>query len=237
MAFGFLDCWDWSIYFGIFASLVVLSLISVANQCSCKSFFNSIWNFASIFLSDAMHFTQNISGKNRLLVMVWLFANTILLSIFSGQLFEFIINAKIIDRIESKEELFTKEHWKSSIIYILDIGIFDFITYGLVNNNSMAKQFLSRSVAMPPLDIINNDEEKREIMKDVINNNAVLIINKLTMYFLVRDGQERYQDVFLDYIEGIDYYISQPEQSYKPYYIMFMREFLQDHFIVEFNKM
>ena len=135
MAFGFLDCWDWFIYFGIFTSLVVLSLISVANQCSCQTFFDSIWNFTSIILSYTIYFAQNIRGKNRVLVIVWLFANTILLSIFSGQLFEFIINAKIIDRIESKEELFTKEHWKSSMIYMMDMGIINFISYGLVNNN------------------------------------------------------------------------------------------------------
>ena len=85
MAFEFLNCLNVWVYIGIFASILVLGLLSVAKQCSWKEFFDSIWNFASITLSDAMTFAHNISGINRVLVMVWLFANTILFSLISGQ--------------------------------------------------------------------------------------------------------------------------------------------------------
>ena len=138
-AFAYLDCWDGWLYVGFLFSLIILSVISVAKQCSWKEIFNSIWNFASIILSDAMIFARDIKGWTRILVMVWLLANTLLLSLFSGELFELIINGKIIDRIESKEELITKENWKSSKIFMADLGIFDFITSGFANNDSMAK--------------------------------------------------------------------------------------------------
>jgi hypothetical protein len=237
MEFEFLNCFNRWLYIGIFASIFILSLLSVAKQCSCKSFFDSIWNFASIILSDAMTFAHDISGPNRVLVMVWLFATTILLSLFSEQLFEFIINGKIIDRIESKEELFTKEHWKSSKIYIFDLGIFDFITNGHANNNSMAKQFLSRSELTPPMDVLRDDELTREILRGVLNDNKVIIANKLRTYYLVRYGQDKYPDIFGDNLEGIDYYISKPEQSYRTYYSLFAREYFPDHLASEFNKM
>ena len=237
MAFEFLNCLNVWVYIGIFASILVLGLLSVAKQCSWKEFFDSIWNFASITLSDAMTFAHNISGINRVLVMVWLFANTILLSLFSGQLFEFIINGKIIDRIECKEELTTKEYWKSSKIYIFDLGIFDFITNGDINNNSVAKNFLTRSEATPPMDVIRDDELTREILSGILNDNKVIIANKLRTYFLVRNGQDRYPDIFRDKVEGIDYYISKPEQSYKAYYSLFAREFFPVDLAVQFNIM
>ena len=82
--------------------------------------------------------------------MVWLFANTILLSIFSGQLYEFIINGKIIEGIESREELFTKENWKTSRIHALDPHIIDVIISGVHNNDEMAKQFASRMEKILP---------------------------------------------------------------------------------------
>ena len=236
--FEFLDCWDGWLYFCIFVSIFILSLLFVAKQCSCRKLFDSLWNFASISLGDVMNLAlNNIRGKNKVLVMVWLFANTILLSLFSGQLFEFIINGKIIDRIECKEELTTKEYWKSSKIYIFDLGIFDFITNGDINNNSVAKNFLSRSEATPPMDVIRDEELTREILSGILNDNKVIIANKLRTYFLVRNGQDKYPDIFRDNVEGIDYYISKPEQSYKAYYSLFAQEFFPVHLAVQFNIM
>ena len=236
-AFAYLDCWDGWFYVGILFSLIILSVISVAKQCSWKEIFNSIWNFTSIILSDAMIFARDIKGWTRILVMVWLLANTLLLSLFSGELFELIINGKIIDRIECKEELTTKEYWKSSKVYIFDLGIFDFITNGDINNNSVAKNFLTRSEATPPMDVIRDDELTREILNGILNDNKVIIANKLRTYFLVRNGQDRYPDIFRDKVEGIDYYISKPEQSYKAYYSLFAREFFPVDLAVQFNIM
>ena len=184
-----------------------------------------------------MIFARDIKGWNRILVMVWLLANTLLLSLYSDELFELIMNGNIVDRIESKEELFTKVSWKSSKIYMADLGIVDLITTGYANNDLMAKQFLSRSEIAFNIDIMRDEELKCQILKDVVYDNKVMIANKLTTYYMLRDGQDRYPEIFIDFVEGIDYYISKPEQSYRAYYSMIIREFIPDHFILEFNTM
>ena len=54
---------------------------------------------------------------------------------------------------------------------------------------------------------------------------------------MVRDGQDRYPEIFMDYVESIDYYISKPEQSYRAYYSLIVKEFFPAHLIFDFNKM
>ena len=193
--FGFLDCWDRYLYIGILASLLMLSLTLVAKQCSCKAFFESLWNFVTIILSDTMIWTKKGTGNIRVVIMVWLFAKTILLSLFSGLLFESIINAKIIDRIESREQLYSKEHWKSSKILVPGLDTLDFLLTCITNNNSMAKDFPKRSELILASESLRSDTVQMEMFKKVLDTNAVLCANKLSMYYLLRRAQENFPNI------------------------------------------
>ena len=44
------------------------------------------------------------------------------------------------------------------------------------------------------MDIIRDEELKRQIFKDILYSNKVMIANKLMTYYMVRDGQDRYCD-------------------------------------------
>ena len=57
-------------------------------------------------------------------------ANTVLISIYSGELYEATVSGKVIDKIETIEQLFTKQHWKDSKIIVSDLGIIDLIYNG-----------------------------------------------------------------------------------------------------------
>ena len=151
-------------------------------------------------------------------------------------MFEFIINGKIIDGIETRNELFTKDNWKNSKIYTFDLGIIDMITNGLEKNDEIAKKFASRSEFYIPFDVVYNQVLQIEIFADILANNSVICANKLGLYYLLRTNQDRHPWLRESFTEGIDYYISKPEKSNTPYHLLIYKDFLPDNYIFQFNK-
>ena len=104
-------------------------------------------------------------------------ANTVLISIYSGQLYEVIIRGKVIDKIETIEQLFIKQNWKGSKILVGDLGIIDLI-YNGDRNDPMIDQLSRRVEELLPNEVILDSKTRKIVFEGVFYKNKVIIANK-----------------------------------------------------------
>ena len=102
------EAFDVEIYYCIMASLVFISFVISLYKRSLKSFFTTLWSYASVILSD--YYTIRLNKSiDRFISGVWLITCTILLAAFSGQLREQQMKPQPIFWIDSIEDLW---QWK-----------------------------------------------------------------------------------------------------------------------------
>ena len=171
---------------------------------------------------------------DRLLLGLWLLLNTVLLSLYSGQLYEVIISGKVIDKIETMEELYTKQHWKGTKIIVVDLDGLDFLWNG-DNYNPIIADLLSRSENLQAFDVIFNTTLTKTAFESVLTGKKVIIANKLSTYYLWRKVQNQWPEFFSYYTEGTDYYVSQPQRSSMPFFLFYTRSEFDEYHIKMFN--
>ena len=197
--------------------------------------FDSFWDSLSVVLSDSISRGHSITHSlDRLLLGLWLLLNTVLLSLYSGQLYEVIISGKVIDKIETMEELYTKQHWKGTKIIVVDLDGLDFLWNG-DNYNPIIADLLSRSENLQAFDVIFNTTLTKTAFESVLTGKKVIIANKLSTYYLWRKVQNQWPELFSYYTEGTDYYVSQPQRSSMPFFLFYTRSEFDEYHIKMFN--
>ena len=176
---------------------------------------------------------------DRLLIGLWLLANTVLISIYSGELFNNVIKGKVIDKIETIEQLVTKEHWKDSKIIAGDLGICDLISCNveISEGDSIISKIWPRIEFINHFELIMDSKYRNNIFRSVLTEKNVIIANKLSTYYLLRKVQNEWTDFMSLYTEGTDYYVSEPERSSIPFHFLYFNNKTDENHIKDFNLM
>ena len=196
-----------------------------------------MWEYSSVLLSDYFTFRQinRKTIKSGMLATIWLLANTIVLSIFSGLLYETIIRGQIIDKIEDEMDLITKDNWKSSLIIT---GLDDLFYENLLSSDSQITRQLLRRAYVPDLMLIYfNRRALIGYFLEMMRNNAVISGRKLTAHLYLREMQRDWPNIVGQYMEGLDYGISKTRSGQKCYYFPYNKQELNESHLNGFNTM
>ena len=192
-----------------------------------------MWEYLSVLLSD--YFAVK-TVESRLLAGIWLLVNTLLLFLYSGQLYDFIIRGQIVDSIERKTDIVSKRNWAHSNIYIIDDAISDYIIFNaLTLNDPVAKQIVERCVIADIFGIYFSPKVRRDFFEKVFKENAIISANKLNANLLVRRVQMESPIIKNNYIEELDFRISQPDTPSKNYYLFWNRDNFKQNNLEQFN--
>ena len=157
-------------------------------------------------------------NSERIIASTWLLASVLLISIFSGELYDSITRQKFIDKIESLEDLLSKEYWINSKIYCMywfgiSIEIYNDFFH---QKESILMKLFDRMSALDPFDMAFKRDYLFSVVNDVIHNNSVLSISAMQARYIMNIWKAD-NDSNKNYDEGIDYYIS--ESNLEPYFI------------------
>ena len=216
--FQFLNCWDHNIYLALFLSIVAIGCVYGLIKRSFNAMLESMWSYTSVLLSD--YFAIKVKNlKPRFLAIIWLLVNTLLLSLYAGFLYDFIIRGQIVDKIEKKEELVSKPNWMNTTIYSIDDATGDYFYWGLTQSDGIALQLFERHELLDLLEVYFNANKRKAIFEEVLRNKAVITGNKLNTFLQLRKVQMEWPIFMANYIEGLDFFISKPETDPKCYYL------------------
>ena len=201
-------------YYGIIASIIVISFVISVYKHSLKSFFTTFWSYLSVILSD--YYSLPIKTViDKQLSGVWLISCTVLLAAFSGQLRQQQMEPKPIQWIDSIEQLLFDDNWKHLDI---DNSVLTYLTQGLRNNprHYLWGKFKNK---------VRNPEHQKDAEAlirgtfpscdtilsalDKVKNGSLALIHQYTILkFCLRDS------ISDDFKEDIDSHISR--QSFQP---------------------
>ena len=193
------ETFEWEVYYGIIASIIVISFVISVYKHSLKSFFTTFWAYISVLLSDSYSlpiktvFDKQMSG-------IWLLASTVLLAAFSGQLRVMLIMIKPIHWIDSLQDLYK---WKD-ITKIQTLDWTDFPNFIDMYNNTdpMATDFDRRYI------------ERLLGVDAIYNSNAVIdyqgVINGKTVVIFPQHYIQIYKQHLINegFAEDIDFHVS-----------------------------
>ena len=150
-----------------------------------------------------------------------------------------VISGKVIDKIETIEELVTKDNWKDSQIIAADLGLCDLISCDLEHSqaDSLFAKIKPRIDIMNPFELFMNEKYRNNIIMSVLTKNKVIIANKLSTYYLMRKVQNEWTDFMSLYTEGTDYYVSEPKRSSIPFHFVYFNNKTDENHIKDFNQM
>ena len=167
-----------------------------------------------VLLSDII--ARRIDGNiKRLLTGIFLLACVLLLSLFSGGLYENLIRKQPIDRINSLEDLFTKPGFKTMKIVAPDW--FE-LSYFIENDSSeMATNFKKRTVLLNVYDLYWNESYRNSIFDDVRSGKAVAVFgDKYLLYSFAFNQENLYKMQHSN-----QYYISDHGFGVMPHFIIY----------------
>ena len=169
---SFLDCWDHSIYLALFLSILAISITYGLIERSFRAIRRAFWDYTSVILSDYFPRKQ-ISIKTRILATIWLLVNTLLLSIYSGEMYNIIISGQKLDKIENKHDLVIKENWKNSNIIMFDVSLMDYFLAEILKNDPVALELEGRYDFYDPIEFYFNETLNKDLIIGVIEENKV----------------------------------------------------------------
>ena len=213
------ECFESEVYYGIIASIFVISFVISVYKHSLKSFFTTFWSYLSVILSNYQSIRTDIAFE-RLFSGLWLMTCLILLRAFSGKLRDRVIERNPILWIDSWEDLYELKQMKIFTSKGTDLANFIY----MFNNSKyqdtkgvMARDFgerVSYSIAngndrnLP--NIIDFDEVRSGRLAIVYNFDYLQIFKQnLTDYGLQED---------------FDFHISNPNRKSELLFTMYNKE-------------
>ena len=153
-------------------------------------------------------------------------------------MFNNVINGKVIDKIETIEQLVTKDHWKDSKIIAPDTCLCHKISCDLELSqaDSIFVKILPRIEIPNHYELFMDKRYRNNMIMSVITENKVIIVNKLSTYYLLRKVENEWTDFMSLYTEGTDYYVSESERSSIPFHFFYFNNKSENH-IKNFNLM
>ena len=190
--FGLFICFERSVYYWLFVSLLVVSLTVTAVIRPLKTFFDTLWKYSTVLLSKSQSVPMN-TFVERLISSVWLLSFTVFLAAFSGLLRDRLRGSEAIDWIDSWKDLYEKVEYFDQIkaheandisIYVEKFG-----------QEPIAKAFNSKMKCVGTEEIFQNNE-------DVIKRKMALIEEHRWMTII------KYDLIGQGYREDLDFHMS-----------------------------
>ena len=215
-------CLSSGVYFGIIASITVISFVISVYKHSLKSFFTTFWSFISVLLSDTFSLPIN-TLIDRQLTGVWLMSCTVLLAAFAGQLRTQLMKRKPIYSIDSLEHLY---EWKG--IKIFTGRETPFSNYLENNQDDPMAQELKTRLEFP--DFKGSDRSEFSLLEfidiDRVKNDDLVVA--LSYEYL----QAFKRNIFgKEFEEDIDYHISDMGDKSEPFFGFTIRDRLSDDLV------
>ena len=237
-SFSFLFCWDYHIYIAILLSITAIASVFAIKKRSFFEFVHYFWNYYSL---PQLYGSYLNRGKNDFLdnffTILWLISNTVILTLFSSKLYDIIVSQPIFDKIESIDQLLTKNHWIDSEIYYLDQNIYDLILRSTENKNTKTNKLFERSQFADPSKLSLDNVYRKQIVEKVFDDNAVIVSNRLLAHFIMRSVLNDWPLTMSHYVRGIHFDFSEPADEYNCYYLYTHYEILGQTMLDKFNKM
>ena len=212
----------------MFSSLLLISMVFSLKYRSILKFFRTFWDFSAIILSDYM--SINLVGHSeRIIGGAWFLASVLLLSIFSGELYDSLTRQQSIEKVENFDDLITKKYWINSKIYLIYwFGIF----FPLLNDMAYKRDTIliklnDRMDAIDSYDLLFKKDYRNSLINDIIENNSVLTVSSMISKYLMNVWKaEDYSN--RNYVEDIDYHIS--KSCLEPYFFLTYDEYFNQTF-------
>ncbi|CAG2115864.1 unnamed protein product [Medioppia subpectinata] len=209
-AFKFIDCWDYNIYVCILLSLLAIGSVFGLKYRSVGIGLETMWSYLSVLLSDYFNVKQIKKSFDRLFAGLWLIICLMLLSLYSAKQYDIMIAGQTYDMIETYDDLHAKPQWTHLNIHAYSVEYLNQIMYDITDRNKIALKLLKRFVVKEPFGLLTNISQLRQLYKDVLAGNAVIIAPKFLGYYLLRNIESIFGN---SYRQDIDYHISTADIS------------------------
>ncbi|CAG2107092.1 unnamed protein product [Medioppia subpectinata] len=123
---------------------------------------------------------------------IWLLVCTLLLSLYSGDLYDTLMRGQSYDRLENIYQLYTDPNYKYSKIWIFNYDITEYMT---INDNEMANSFIERMTYYGPLETASDELIQMEIILTVLEEKHVLAVPKFGAYYMVNTVLKSFPDI------------------------------------------
>ena len=115
---SYLNCLDLEIYLILFFSLFLISIVFSLKYRSILKLFRTFWDFSAIILSDYM--SINLVGHSeRMIASAYFLASLLILSIYSGELYDSLTRQQSIEKLENLDDLISKKYCINSKIHLI----------------------------------------------------------------------------------------------------------------------
>ena len=203
------------VYYGIIASIIVISFVISVYKHSLKSFFTTFWSY---FLALLNHF-DNLPNKNlpeQILRGIWLISCTVFLAAVSGRLRTLLIKSPAIYWINSWDDLYEWKHLTIQTIHLTDLATF------AKNNHDdpMALDFKSRIDLLSDEIIINKNKPLDQWFDfEGVREGRVAIVYPSHILHLLKKNL-----ISMELKEDIDFHISEFGDPWRPFFSVYNKD-------------
>ena len=207
-----------------------MSIMICLKTKSFKSFFKYFWTFSSVILSD--YYSMRINGHfYRSFAGLWLLVCTLLLSLFSGALWDLLVRPPPMEKIESWNDLHTKPEWKNVEIYSAKyLDLYEFVNN---DNSEMAQDFKRRAYFEDPFDLMFKRKFEPRNWDKIAKGEQVISADNLFAHWVKNFHKAKFKYLGLE--DDTEFHISSLGSGMRPYFILTTPRF-NDTMLYQLNK-
>ena len=218
-------------YAFIIISLITFGLLFALIKRKFSVFWSTVWDFASVILSDI--FARRITGNiQRIIAGIWLMVCILLLSLYSGGLYEMLVCKQPIDKINSWDDLYSNPRFKDVNIHA-SVGSQLAHMIDKDDSSPMIQNFKKRTLYFNFVEIMYNKAYRDSIVESIVKGDAVFMCsNRFILNYLLY----KWNYTAIKQSEGIDFVISKRGIGVRPHFLVFTNR-TQNVFKQQINKM
>ncbi|CAG2106490.1 unnamed protein product [Medioppia subpectinata] len=245
-AFEFIDCWDSIIYLSVVLSLISIGVMFGLRYRSVTRCLQTIWTFSAVILSDTFHLKIVETCIDRMFAGIWLLVCTLLLSLYSGDLYDTLMRGQSYHKLENKYQLYTDPNYKDSQIWLYNSDVIEYI---VSNDNEMTASLIERIKAYGWLETATDPLIQLNIVLTVLEEKHVLAVPKFGAYYMLNTVlkyfprlpmHELYKHYYDGYMSGgmagVGLYVSDSSNNTMLYKMGINAQTLDQNFTNNFDK-
>ena len=218
-------------YAFIIISLITFGLLFALIKRKFSVFWSTVWDFASVILSDI--FARRITGNiQRIIAGIWLMVCIVLLSLYSGGLYEKLVRKQPIDKIDSWNDLYSNPRFKDVAIYTV-VGSQLATMIDEEDPSPMIQNFKKRTLYFSAAEVVYDKAYRDSIVESIAKGDAVLMYGNR---FIINSLIYQWNYTSFKQSEGIDFVISKHGIGVRPHFFVFTNR-TQNVFKQQINKM
>ena len=150
----------------------MISLVIGLKNKSIKTFFETVWQYFSVILSEYFSI-KPIGHFERSLAAIWLLSCNVLIALYSGHLWDLLVRPQPIDKIDSWDDLYTKPQWNK--LKIRTPEYLDMADFAMTDKSEMAQNFKKRIILVNPFEFVFDDNMVETALNGLFSGKEVLV--------------------------------------------------------------